>query len=149
MTQSIPAAMPSAARRVMVVGPDTDRCLTLCAIVEAAGYGAVACTGSELARKLLRIAPHPFVVLLTDGASGGGAEPGWERVLDEMEQLPAHVYLLLPHEPQKAPWRVNPYTHAFVPVVPMPIELDLLVARLAGAVAELPALSERYGPTRQ
>lgn len=138
------AALPNAASNVMIVEPDGDLCQVLCSVVEAAGYGAVACTSGNLASKLLRIAPHPFIVLLTDSRPSGN----WQQVLSEIERLPPHVYVLLSREPREAPRRWNPHTQAFVPVVPMPFELDELLEQVAAAVTQLPTLSRRYASHR-
>lgn len=119
--------------RVMIVEPDTRLREHLHAVIAEAGFESVICASGDLANKLLQIAPRPYVVLLTHNGKAGE----WEPLLAAMPALPAHAYLLVSRQPQKAPWCWNPHTEAFVPVIPLPVDMDLVRERLAEAVGTL------------
>lgn len=118
---------------VFVVERNASLRETLQTLLEDAGYGVVACADGNLAVKLLQIAPHPFVVVL----SHRDENHDFRQVLAAIQTLPAHAYILLSSRPARAPWQWNPYTQRFVPVVPVPCDVDTFLAQVAGTVNEL------------
>lgn len=128
--------------RVLIVGQDTALSKALCAVLEDAGYGVAVCSDTTLALALMCISYRPFVVLLfpDDGSHEqpyDGPAQAWTQVLAFARLLPRHAYILLSSQPQRAPWQWNPHTQAFVPIVPLPFDLKLLLTRVAEAVRRL------------
>jgi DNA-binding NtrC family response regulator len=118
---------------VLLVVQDRDLSETLSAVLEAAGYSVAACPDITLALNRLRVAEAPLVVML----SHGGPDQEGERVLAAAPESLAHAYLLLSTDPSKAPVHWNPHTKAFVPVIAMPFDVDLLIAQVEDAVSQL------------
>ena len=79
------------------------------------------------------VATSPLVVILPHG----GALQEWRRVLAAAPELPPHAYLMVSTEPQRAPRQWNPHTRAFVPILAVPVDVQLLLAAIADGVGRL------------
>jgi DNA-binding NtrC family response regulator len=101
-----------------------------------AGSGVTVCSDIPLALALLQVAPTSLAVLLSDS----GPTEEWKRILAAVPGLPPHAYVLLSTRAQQAPWQWNPHTEAFVPVVPMPFDVDRLLAQVADTVGQIQLL---------
>jgi DNA-binding NtrC family response regulator len=123
--------------QVLVVEQDVDLQGVLGKVLKHAGYRVVMCSDMTVATGLLHLAPRPLVVILSHGERSQEAL----QLLMVAHTLPAHAYVLLSSHPQQAPLHFNPHTQAFVPVVPMPLEVDLLLARVAEATWRLHAVA--------
>jgi DNA-binding NtrC family response regulator len=117
----------------LLVIQDRDLSETLSVVLEEAGYSIAICADTAVALTMLRVAEKPLVVML----SHGGTSQEGEHILAAVPELPPHAYVLLSTDRRKAPLKWNPYTQAFVPVLPMPFDVDLLVAQVDDAVSRL------------
>jgi DNA-binding NtrC family response regulator len=118
---------------VLLVIQDRDLSETLSVVLEEAGYSIAICADTSGALTMLRVADKPLVVML----SHGGPSHKGEHILAAVPDLPPHAYLLLTTDPRKAPLKWNPHTQAFVPVLPMPFDVDLLLAHVDDAMSRL------------
>ena len=123
--------------RVLIVGQNTALSRALCAVLEDAGYGVAVCSDATLALVLLRVTHLPFVVLVSHDAAHDGPAQEWRQVLALARALPRHAYVLLSSQPRQEPSQWNSYTQAFVPVVPLPFDMKLLLTRVAEAVRRM------------
>jgi DNA-binding NtrC family response regulator len=108
-------------------------------MLQEAGYDVTVCTDASWALNMLRVATASVVVIL----SHGGLSQEWEHMLAAAAELPRHAYLVLSTRPEEAPAQWNPHTQAYVPVVPMPFDMDVLLAQVAEAVVRLQSVPSR------
>ena len=126
---------------VLIVGHQRELSEILREALYDAGYTVTVYSDTSLALAFLQAATTLVVIIVH---SHGGASQEWEPILAAIAGLPPHAYLLMSTNPQTAPQQWNPHTQAFVSVVPMPFDLDVLLARVADAVSRLNA-----GPSSQ
>jgi DNA-binding NtrC family response regulator len=124
---------------VLLVGQEKSLSEVLCDVLQEASYDVTVCADAFCALNMLRVATAPVVVIL----SHGGHSQEWERMLAAVAELPRHAYLVLSTHPEEAPAQWNPHMQAYVPVVPMPFDMDILLAQVAEAVARLQSVPSR------
>jgi len=118
---------------VLILEQDEEVGEALREILHRAGYSVTICSDTPLALTLLQVAPSPLVVILPHE----GSQEEWRRVLAAVPQLPPHAYLILSADSQQAPRQWNPHTHAFVPVLEVPVDVKLLLATIANGAERL------------
>lgn len=128
--------------RVLVVGCDARWRKTLEWMLSEAGYAVAGIADTDFALKGLRVSFSPLVVIITHGGAGSEGL----KILEQSPTLPPHEYILLSAVPQRAPWVWNPSFWHFVPVVPAPFDLDLLLDRVAEAARRIACLAPAEPP---
>ena len=102
-------------------------------VLYRAGYSVTLCCDTPLTLAMLEVSTSPLVVILPHG----GSQEEWRRILAAAPQLPPHAYLILSTETEQAPWQWNPHTRAFVPVLSIPVDMQLLLATIADGIGRL------------
>lgn len=130
--------------RVLVVEPDPLLREALELMLDEAGYTVAGVGDGNLARQALRVSPYPLVVLLS--RSTDRIQAAEDDILRGISDLPAHAYLLLSMHPHHAPWVWNAHTERFVPVVPVPFDVDEVLDRVANAAGLLGTVASSHWP---
>jgi CheY-like chemotaxis protein len=117
---------------VLILEQDKEVGEALCEILHGSGYSVAVCSDTPLALSMLQVAPSPLAVILHKGS-----QEEWRRVLAAVPQLPPHAYLILSADSQQAPRQWNPHTSDFVPVLEVPVDVQLLLATIANGAERL------------
>jgi CheY-like chemotaxis protein len=118
---------------ILILGEDKELGEVLREILHRAGYSVTLCSDTPLALAMLEVATSPLVVLLPHR----GSQEEWLRILAAAPHMPPHAYLIVSTETQHAPRQWNPHTRAFVPVLSVPVDAQLLLATIADGAGRL------------
>jgi CheY-like chemotaxis protein len=118
---------------ILILEQDKELGEVLREVLHCANYSVTVCSDTPLALAMLQVATFPLVVILPHG----GSLEEWRRVLAAAPQLPPHAYLILSTEAQRAPRQWNPHTRALVPVLEVPVNVQLLLAAIADVEGRL------------
>lgn len=130
--------MPADLSGVLVVDDDTDIRETLRLALEDEGYSVHEAEDGVIALRTLRESPRPFVVLLDLMMPRLDGE-GVLRAAASDERLHRHVYLMVTAKYQSLPASLKALiTQLDVPVLPKPVDLDVLLDAVAVASGRIP-----------
>lgn len=127
---------------VLVVDDEPGQREMLRLLLEDAGYSVQEASTGEAGLALLRAAAQPLVVLLDQRMPGLGGDEVLAIVAADSALATRNRYILLTASPQQLPTRPTLTVGTLVvPVVEKPFDVDVLLAAVAAARAQLPPAS--------
>lgn len=123
---------------VLVVDDEPGQREMLRLLLEDAGYEVQEASTGEVGLALLRAATRPMVVLLDQRMPGLGGDAVLAIVAADSVLATRNRYILLTASPQQLPSRPTLTVGALVvPVVEKPFDVDVLLAAVAAAQAQI------------